>query len=259
MTIGPGNPRRSGCRVSRSATSWARRTSSRAATACYYDTLNARDWTPNQEGYNVTTTNQLSNDFGRTFLLGNPRNGILPLVDPFPLRAATGSRYESRARERARRRHHARPADSARRTPTACTRACSGGAWAGSAKSPPDGARDRLRRLVRRSAGDHHPPGLPARAVLEQRQRPRHLGERFPDRRTCRTRSTSRTSPRSRRPIRCSISGWQARTHLHVDHHPAAPSAAGVPAHEGQPATSACELTDQPLGQDQGPHARGSS
>jgi hypothetical protein len=61
----------------------------------YYDTLNARDWTPNLEGFNVTTTNQLSNDFGRTFLLGNPRAGVLPLVDPFPVRASTGSRYEN--------------------------------------------------------------------------------------------------------------------------------------------------------------------
>ena len=47
----------------------------------YYDTLNARDWTPNQDGYNVTTTNQLSNDFGQTFALGDPKNGILPLVN----------------------------------------------------------------------------------------------------------------------------------------------------------------------------------
>jgi hypothetical protein len=61
----------------------------------YYDTLNARDWTPDLQGFNVTTTNQLSSDFGRTFLLGNPRAGVLPLVDPFPVRAATGSRYES--------------------------------------------------------------------------------------------------------------------------------------------------------------------
>ncbi len=61
----------------------------------YYDTLNARDWTPNLQGFNVTTTNPLSNDFGRTFALGNPRSGILPLTDPFPVRATTGSRYEN--------------------------------------------------------------------------------------------------------------------------------------------------------------------
>ena len=60
----------------------------------YYDTLNARDWTPDLQGFNVTTTNPLSNDFGLTFALGDPRRGILPLADPFPLNAATGSRYE---------------------------------------------------------------------------------------------------------------------------------------------------------------------
>ena len=60
----------------------------------YYDTLNARDWTPNQNGYDVTTINPLSNDFGLNFALGDPKNGILPLADPFPVRASTGSRYE---------------------------------------------------------------------------------------------------------------------------------------------------------------------
>jgi len=60
----------------------------------YYDTLNARDWTPNQDGFDVTTSNPLSNDFGQTFALGDPRNGILPLADPFPVRASSGSRYE---------------------------------------------------------------------------------------------------------------------------------------------------------------------
>jgi hypothetical protein len=60
----------------------------------YYDTINARDWTPGQEGFDITTTNQLSNDFGLTFALGDPRNGILPLANPFPVRS-TGSRYEA--------------------------------------------------------------------------------------------------------------------------------------------------------------------
>jgi hypothetical protein len=61
----------------------------------YYDTINARDWTPNLQGFNVTTSNTLSNDFGQTFALGDPRNGILPLADPFPVRAANNSRYET--------------------------------------------------------------------------------------------------------------------------------------------------------------------
>ena len=60
----------------------------------YFDTLNARDWTPNLTGFNVTTTNNLSNDLGLNFALGDPKNGILPLVDPFPVRA-NGSRYQS--------------------------------------------------------------------------------------------------------------------------------------------------------------------
>jgi hypothetical protein len=58
----------------------------------YYDTVNARDFAPNQEGYDVTTTNVVSTDFGQTWLLGDPKNGILPLVDPFPVR--TGNRYQ---------------------------------------------------------------------------------------------------------------------------------------------------------------------
>ena len=39
-----------------------------------------------------TTTNVVSTDFGQTWLLGDPKNGILPLLDPFPLRS--GNRYQ---------------------------------------------------------------------------------------------------------------------------------------------------------------------
>jgi hypothetical protein len=62
----------------------------------YYDTVNARDFNAGNvdEGFDITTSNPLSTDFGQTFLLGDPKNGILPLVDPFPIRA-NGSRYES--------------------------------------------------------------------------------------------------------------------------------------------------------------------
>ena len=80
------------------------------------------------------------------------------------------------------------------KTPTACTRACSAGALAGSGSSTEDRDRARLLGVVRRSAGHLHPSGLPAGAVFEQRQRPRYLRERLPDRRTCRTRFTSGTS-----------------------------------------------------------------
>lgn len=59
----------------------------------FYDTLNARDFQPTQTGYDIQTTNQVSDDFGQTWLLGDPVNGVLPLADPFPVRDS-GSRYE---------------------------------------------------------------------------------------------------------------------------------------------------------------------
>jgi hypothetical protein len=60
----------------------------------FYDTLNAGDYaTFNQLGYSSATTNVVSTDFGQTWLLGDPRNGISPLVDPFPVRLG-GGRFE---------------------------------------------------------------------------------------------------------------------------------------------------------------------
>jgi len=60
----------------------------------FYDTLNAGDYTGfNQLGYSSATTNVTSTDFGQSWLLGDPRNGVLPLVDPFPVRLG-GGRFE---------------------------------------------------------------------------------------------------------------------------------------------------------------------
>ena len=60
----------------------------------FYDTLNAGDYTGfNQLGYSSATTNVSSTDFGRTWLLGDPVNGVSPLVDPFPVRVG-GGRFE---------------------------------------------------------------------------------------------------------------------------------------------------------------------
>ena len=101
----------------------------------YYDTLNARDWTPNQDGFNVTTTNPLSNDFGLTWALGDPKNGILPLAIPFPVRASTGSAVRNRPGQRARAATTCWAAASPPRTPTGPTRACSGGASAAARSS----------------------------------------------------------------------------------------------------------------------------
>ena len=59
----------------------------------FYDTLNATDYTANNLGYNSTTTNTNSTDFGQTFTLGNPYAGVLGISDPFPVRA-DGTRFQ---------------------------------------------------------------------------------------------------------------------------------------------------------------------
>ncbi|HKY20343.1 MAG TPA: hypothetical protein VJM31_03915, partial [Vicinamibacterales bacterium] len=61
----------------------------------YFDTLNAADYTTfNQLGYSSSTVNVSSTDFGQTWLLGNPAAGILPISNPFPVRA-DGQRFEA--------------------------------------------------------------------------------------------------------------------------------------------------------------------
>ena len=146
----------------------------------YFDTLNARDWTPNQDGFSVTTTNPLSNDFGLTYALGDPRNGILPAGQSLP-GAPQRQPVRDRSRQRARRQQRAGPGLHRReRQPHALPRAAVACGLAARAQLH-DGDRGRLLGVVRRPPGHLHPAGLSAGAVLEQRQRPRHLGERLPD------------------------------------------------------------------------------
>ncbi len=60
----------------------------------FFDTLNAGAFGNfNQTGYSSTTTNVTSTDFGQTWLLGDPANGILPLANPFPIRV-DGTRFQ---------------------------------------------------------------------------------------------------------------------------------------------------------------------
>jgi hypothetical protein len=71
------------------------RTVLKAGYGLFFDTLNAADYpngSINQTGYTSATTNVSSTDFGQNWLLGDPRNGILPIVDPFPSR--NGTRFE---------------------------------------------------------------------------------------------------------------------------------------------------------------------
>jgi hypothetical protein len=58
----------------------------------YYDTLNATAITPNQLGFSTVTSVPSSNDFGQTWVSGNPRGGVSPLTNPFPVRA-DGTRF----------------------------------------------------------------------------------------------------------------------------------------------------------------------
>ena len=72
----------------------AERTVIKGGYGLFYDTLNAGDYAAfNQLGYSATTTNVSSTDFGQSWLLGDPRNGVLPLADPFPVRLG-GGRFE---------------------------------------------------------------------------------------------------------------------------------------------------------------------
>ena len=70
------------------------RTVVKAGYGLYYDVLSATNFTPNQLGYSATTVNEASVDFGQTWLLGDPKRGISPMSDPFPVRS-TGSRFDS--------------------------------------------------------------------------------------------------------------------------------------------------------------------
>jgi hypothetical protein len=66
----------------------------RAGYGKYYDTLNVNNEGINQAGFSRTTTSTTSNNFGQTWLLGNPAAGVSPLSDPFPIRA-DGTRYDT--------------------------------------------------------------------------------------------------------------------------------------------------------------------
>ena len=66
----------------------------RAGAGVYYDTRNVQTESLNQLGFSWTTSTTLSNDFGQTWLVGNPAAGVSPLTNPFPVRA-DGTRFDT--------------------------------------------------------------------------------------------------------------------------------------------------------------------
>ena len=173
----------------------------------FYDTLNAADYTANNLGYNSTTTVTNSTDFGQTFALGDPRNGVLGISDPFPVR--NGERFDLPFEDALGVNAGAGQLASLRRTRTTSTRGCSGGAWAFSASWPPT-CRSNSRTTGRTRIAAKSPSGRiicrsssGLRAAAEQR------GADCARRRTWRTRTASQILKRCGRRIPSCISGWR--------------------------------------------------
>jgi len=59
----------------------------------YFDTINTGLFAPDQTGFSRQTSSVVTNNFGLTWALGDPRNGVSPLKDPFPVRS-DGSRFD---------------------------------------------------------------------------------------------------------------------------------------------------------------------
>lgn len=69
------------------------RTVIRGGYGIYFDTLNVMNQAPDQFGYSRPTNTVLTNDFGQTWLAGNPGAGVSPLTNPFPVRS-DGTRFD---------------------------------------------------------------------------------------------------------------------------------------------------------------------
>ncbi|HYO83098.1 MAG TPA: carboxypeptidase-like regulatory domain-containing protein, partial [Bryobacteraceae bacterium] len=64
----------------------------------YFDTINVMNQAADQYGFARATNTVLTNDFGQTWNAGDPKNGISPLADPFPVRA-DGTRFDMPLRD----------------------------------------------------------------------------------------------------------------------------------------------------------------
>lgn len=64
----------------------------------FFDTLNSMNQGPDQSGFSRATNTVLTNDFGQTWLAGNPLGEVSPLRDPFPMRQ-DGTRFDAPLRD----------------------------------------------------------------------------------------------------------------------------------------------------------------
>jgi len=69
-------------------------TALRGGYGLFYNSFNAFENTPNQLNYTRDTLVASSNDYGLSWVMGNPGQGVAPLSDPFPLRS-DGTRFDS--------------------------------------------------------------------------------------------------------------------------------------------------------------------
>lgn len=60
----------------------------------FFDTLNVMNESLDQTNFSRTTSANITNDSGVTWLVGNPGAGIVPIADPFPPVRANGSRFD---------------------------------------------------------------------------------------------------------------------------------------------------------------------
>lgn len=74
------------------------RTAVRAGYGMFYDTNNVLLFSPDQTGFSRPTSTTVSNNFGVTWLTGDPQNGISPLQNPFPVRS-NGTRFDTPMRD----------------------------------------------------------------------------------------------------------------------------------------------------------------
>lgn len=70
----------------------------RAGYGLYYDTINVLNEAPDQTGFSRATSTIFTNDFGVNWLAGDPRRGISPMSDPFPVRP-NGTRFDTPTRD----------------------------------------------------------------------------------------------------------------------------------------------------------------